>query len=110
MSVQRMSLSSRIKVCYSHAKEIDRMLNLQQLANGRTMPQIHLGVYLTSGKETVNAVKWALEVSRTSVGEQWTSLSGVTGRLSRVSITTFLAVQFSSLIHMQLRLSSDVSQ
>lgn len=26
------------------------------------MPQIHLGVYLTSGNETVNAVKWALEV------------------------------------------------
>ena len=26
------------------------------------MPQIHLGVYLTSGHETVNAVKWALEV------------------------------------------------
>lgn len=26
------------------------------------MPRIHLGVYLTSGKETANAVKWALEV------------------------------------------------
>ena len=26
------------------------------------MPSIHLGVYLTSGKETYNAVKWALEV------------------------------------------------
>lgn len=26
------------------------------------MPQIHLGVYLTSGNETVNAVNWALEV------------------------------------------------
>ena len=26
------------------------------------MPQIHLGVYLTSGDETVNAVRWALEV------------------------------------------------
>lgn len=26
------------------------------------MPQIHLGVYLTSGNETFNAVKWALEV------------------------------------------------
>jgi len=26
------------------------------------MPNIHLGVYLTSGSETINAVKWALEV------------------------------------------------
>lgn len=26
------------------------------------MPQIHLGVYLTCGDETINAVKWALEV------------------------------------------------
>lgn len=32
-----------------------------KLANGQSMPQIHLGVYLTSGTETVNAVKWALE-------------------------------------------------
>ena len=30
-----------------------------QLANGISIPQIHLGVYLTSGQETVNAVKWA---------------------------------------------------
>lgn len=26
------------------------------------MPCIHLGVYLTAGKETTNAVRWALEV------------------------------------------------
>jgi hypothetical protein len=26
------------------------------------MPTIHLGVYLTSGKETYQAVRWALEV------------------------------------------------
>ena len=32
-----------------------------QLANGISIPQIHLGVYLTSGQETVNAVKWALQ-------------------------------------------------
>lgn len=32
-----------------------------QLPNGLTTPQIHLGVYQTSGKETSNAVKWALE-------------------------------------------------
>ena len=31
------------------------------------MPQIHLGVYLTSGNETVNAVKWALEVKTKTV-------------------------------------------
>ena len=30
------------------------------------MPQIHLGVYLTSGQETVNAVRWALEVRSAS--------------------------------------------
>lgn len=32
-----------------------------KLTNGLLMPQIHLGVYLTSGNETVNAVRWALE-------------------------------------------------
>jgi hypothetical protein len=26
------------------------------------MPQIHLGVYLASGKEAARAVRWALEV------------------------------------------------
>ena len=31
------------------------------------MPQIHLGVYMTSGDETVNAVKWALEVETQKV-------------------------------------------
>ncbi|KAF1946194.1 Aldo/keto reductase [Clathrospora elynae] len=32
-----------------------------QLPNGLSMPTIHLGVYLTSGKETYQAVRWALE-------------------------------------------------
>ncbi|KAF2004846.1 Aldo/keto reductase, partial [Amniculicola lignicola CBS 123094] len=32
-----------------------------QLSNGLSMPQIHLGVYLTSGHETYQAVRWALE-------------------------------------------------
>ncbi|KAL8725007.1 MAG: hypothetical protein Q9166_007630 [cf. Caloplaca sp. 2 TL-2023] len=41
---QQFSLTSRIK-----------------LANGFSMPRIHLGVYLTSGQETSNAVQWALE-------------------------------------------------
>ncbi|KAK5165635.1 hypothetical protein LTR04_001145 [Oleoguttula sp. CCFEE 6159] len=31
------------------------------------MPQIHLGVYLTSGNETVQAVKWALEAGYRAV-------------------------------------------
>ncbi|KAF1928681.1 putative aldo-keto reductase [Didymella exigua CBS 183.55] len=31
-----------------------------KLANGLSMPTIHLGVYLTSGKETYQAVRWAL--------------------------------------------------
>ncbi|KAF1955463.1 Aldo/keto reductase [Byssothecium circinans] len=31
------------------------------LANGLSMPTIHLGVYLTSGRETHDAVQWALE-------------------------------------------------
>ncbi|CAI6338685.1 unnamed protein product [Periconia digitata] len=32
-----------------------------QLANGLSMPTIHLGVYLTTGKETYQSVRWALE-------------------------------------------------
>ncbi|KAK4945252.1 hypothetical protein LTR10_015411 [Elasticomyces elasticus] len=31
------------------------------LANGLSIPQIHLGVYLMSGKEASSAVKWALQ-------------------------------------------------
>lgn len=38
------SLSSRIK-----------------LNNGMFMPRIHLGVYMTSGRETEDAVRWALQ-------------------------------------------------
>lgn len=44
MAQQSFSLASRIK-----------------LANGLSMPQIHLGVYLTQGHETSQAVRWALE-------------------------------------------------
>ena len=32
-----------------------------KLNNGSSMPHIHLGVYLTSGNDAINAVKWALE-------------------------------------------------
>lgn len=34
-----------------------------KLSNGVYMPRIQLGVYLTSGRETTNAVASALEVS-----------------------------------------------
>ncbi|MCJ1279125.1 hypothetical protein MMC21_006949 [Puttea exsequens] len=50
MAAKTLSLSSRIK-----------------LSNGLDMPRIHLGVYLTSGKETVDAVKWALEAGYRAV-------------------------------------------
>ena len=44
MATTNVSLASRLK-----------------LANGLSIPQIHLGVYLTSGEETVHAVRWALD-------------------------------------------------
>ncbi|KAB2578986.1 putative oxidoreductase C2F3.05c [Lasiodiplodia hormozganensis] len=44
MAQHAFSLSSRLK-----------------LANGLSMPQIHLGVYLTDGRECYQAVLWALE-------------------------------------------------
>ncbi|KAI9664755.1 MAG: hypothetical protein M1821_006203 [Bathelium mastoideum] len=34
---------------------------MEQLSNGLTMPQLHLGVYLMSGSEATQAVRWALE-------------------------------------------------
>ena len=50
----------RSRLCRLHrdATPIDST----QLANGLSMPQIHLGVYLTQGHETSQAVRWALEV------------------------------------------------
>jgi diketogulonate reductase-like aldo/keto reductase len=44
MATNNLSLSSRLK-----------------LNNGFSIPRIHLGVYLTSGQETIRAVRWALE-------------------------------------------------
>lgn len=41
---------------------VHAVIDHPQLANGLSMPTIHLGVYLTSGKETYQAVRWALEV------------------------------------------------
>jgi diketogulonate reductase-like aldo/keto reductase len=46
MSTSQLSPSSRIK-----------------LNNRLSMPRIHLGVYRTSGPETENAVRWALQAS-----------------------------------------------
>jgi diketogulonate reductase-like aldo/keto reductase len=45
MAVSTFSLSSRINIPHSSL----------------SIPQIHLGVYLTSGEETVRSVRWALE-------------------------------------------------
>jgi diketogulonate reductase-like aldo/keto reductase len=50
MSASSFSLSSRIK-----------------LNNGISMPGIHLGVYMTSGRETEAAVRWALEAGYRAV-------------------------------------------
>ena len=44
MATNNLSLSSRLK-----------------LNNDLSIPRIHLGVYLTSGQETIRAVRWALE-------------------------------------------------
>ncbi|KAF1982404.1 putative aldo-keto reductase [Aulographum hederae CBS 113979] len=44
MAQKSFSLASRVK-----------------LSNGTSMPLIHLGVYLMQGKDTANAVRWALE-------------------------------------------------
>ncbi|UPX16851.1 uncharacterized protein EKO05_0007234 [Ascochyta rabiei] len=43
------------------AKNTFSLASRTKLANGLSMPTIHLGVYLTSGKETYQAVRWALE-------------------------------------------------
>ena len=45
MSASNFSLSSRLKLANS----------------GLSIPRIHLGVYLTSGQETMQAVRWALD-------------------------------------------------
>jgi diketogulonate reductase-like aldo/keto reductase len=50
MSATSLSLSSPIK-----------------LNNGISMPRIHLGVYMTSGRETEAAVRWALEAGYRAV-------------------------------------------
>lgn len=43
-----------------------------KLNNGISMPRVHLGVYMTSGRETVAAVRWALEAGYRAVDSaQW---------------------------------------
>ena len=50
------------------------------------MPQIHLGVYLTSGNETVDSVRWALEVFHIEIDylKPYDLIKRLTGGLSRV--------------------------
>lgn len=43
---------------YAHYRS---SLSARQLASGASMPLIHLGLYLTSGNETSQAVLWGLE-------------------------------------------------
>lgn len=68
MAHKSFSLASKVKVssdcCPERpgGQESNLKLTSLQLNNGLTMPQIHLGVYLMSGKEAHNAVGWALDV------------------------------------------------
>jgi hypothetical protein len=55
------SLASRTKESHLAVAQ-NTLLTRSQLANGLSMPTIHLGVYLTSGDETYQACRWALEV------------------------------------------------
>lgn len=55
------SLASRTQAS-DDAVARSTLLTILQLANGLSMPAIHLGVYLTSSTETYQAVRWALEV------------------------------------------------
>ncbi|EDU46919.1 aldose reductase [Pyrenophora tritici-repentis Pt-1C-BFP] len=60
MAFPSFSLASRTKVP-SPSYTSRPALTPLQLPNRSSMPTIHLGVYLTSGKETYQAVRWALE-------------------------------------------------
>lgn len=43
-----------------------------KLNNGISMPRVHLGVYMTSGRETESAVRWALEAGYRAIDSaQW---------------------------------------
>jgi len=67
MSATSLSLSSRIK-----------------LNNGVSMPRIHLGVYMTSGRETESAVRWALEAGYRAIDSaQWYANEGEVGTAVR---------------------------
>lgn len=62
---QNFSLASRIKVCVeglNHISVADVHIKLGN-AGQSTMPLIHLGLYLMSGKEASQAVQYALDVS-----------------------------------------------
>ena len=53
---------SKFSILY-HFYTLNYPLTVSKLSSGFSMPQIQLGVYCTSGKETTDSVTWALEVS-----------------------------------------------
>jgi hypothetical protein len=76
------------------------------------MPTIHLGVYLTSGKETYQAVRWALEVCFSC---SWHTplvapILMQLGRISGVKSLHILIIARPLTMALQGRLSSDVPQ
>lgn len=73
------------------------------------MPRIHLGVYLTSGKETVDAVNFALEVKALTITAlDISSNNQLTGWLSRVQYSLFALNDRFILMIGQLRFGSNV--
>lgn len=75
MSSQTFSLASRIQVSPSHVKVSDtaneNLTCRVKLNNGVLMPAIHLGVYLASGAEALQATQWALEVGSRPSTSRW---------------------------------------
>ena len=66
MASQTFSLATRIHVSlcndsYGTVKQ-GKLTDRVKLNNGVLMPAIHLGVYLASGAEALQATQWALEV------------------------------------------------
>lgn len=83
-----------------------------KLANGLSIPHIHLGVYMTEGNETIQAVKWALEAGyRGFDSAQMYHNEGETGS----AINSFLASKANTTgltreeIHFTSKLSSNTS-
>ncbi|KAI5203624.1 Aldo/keto reductase [Aureobasidium subglaciale] len=91
MSQKTYSLASRVKAGYS----ITRLT--YYLNNGLSMPQIHLGVYLTSGNETTKATRWALEVSLPS-------------NCSPVGYAGYLAVDSAQMYHNERQVGNAITE